>query len=253
MKNFSNRLIAACVAVFVAYSSGPVAAADPEQLTITTTDNVDLRASYYDAGTEGPAVLMIHMCRGDTDRTSWDDVARRLAAAGIHVMTFDLRGYGESAGGEPPFTTMANFIEFWRTTGMNDIDAALTQLTAQPQADTSRVGVVGASCGVFMGIDAAVRHENVRALALLSGPFDEAAAASLSSLSKTPVLGAASEDDTLAYEAMKRVFLATPHPRSRNIQYKGDAHGADMFAPEPDLKREIVDWMVYWLIGGDSM
>ena len=120
------------------------------------------------------------MCRGDANRATWTDVSTRLVQSGIHTLTFDLRGYGESSGGEPPFTTMANFISFWRTTGMNDIDAAYQFLLARPGVNTDAIGLGGASYGVFMGIEAASRYGNIGTLALLSGPFDDEAAAKLS-------------------------------------------------------------------------
>jgi len=228
-------------------TSGAHAAPLEQDVTVTTADNVAIRGTFYAAEKPGPGVLLIHMCRADTDRATWSAVARRLAEAGIHALTIDLRGYGDSSGGEPPFTTMANFISFWRTTGMHDIEAGMDFLADQPGVDAEIIGLGGASCGVFLGVEAAARYPNIVALALLSGPFDAEGANQLARLEDVPVLGAASEGDTRAYDAMKRVFKATPHPGSRNIQYKGDAHGTDMFRTAADLQQEITDWFGFWL------
>lgn len=217
-------------------------------ITIVTEDDVTLKGTYYAAAEPGPAVLFVHMCRSDADRTTWAEVATELISAGIHSLAIDLRGYGESSGAEPPFTTMANFISFWRTTGMNDIEAAHRFLNSQPGVLPQKIGYAGASCGVFIGIEAAQRFSNISALALLSGPFDDGAAATLSSLGAIPVLGASSEGDTRSYQAMKRVFLETTNEHSRNIQFKGDAHGTDMFKQQPDLSGEMVDWFKHWLL-----
>jgi dienelactone hydrolase len=219
-----------------------------QEVTVTTVDHVDIRGTFYAAEKPGPGVLLIHMCRADADRANWSTVARRLAEAGIHALTIDLRGYGESAGSEPPFTTMVNFISFWRTTGMHDIDAGMDFLTDQPGVDAEVIGVGGASCGVFLGIETAARYPNVVALALLSGPFDAEASRKLAGLETVPVLGAASEGDTRAYDAMKRGFQVTPHSGSKNIQYKGDAHGTDIFRTAADLQQEITDWFGFWLL-----
>lgn len=227
---------------------GARAAPLEHDVTVTTADNVEIRGTFYAAEKPGPGVLLIHMCRADSDRTNWSAVARQLAKAGIHALTIDLRGYGDSSGGEPPFTTMANFISFWRTTGMHDIDAGMDFLVDQPGVDAKVIGVGGASCGVFLGVEAAARYPNIVALALLSGPFDAEGASQLARLGDVPVLGAASEGDTRAYNAMKRVFQVTSHPDSRNIQYKGDAHGTDMFRTEADLQQEITDWFGFWLL-----
>ena len=227
---------------------GAQAAPLEQDVAVTTVDHVAIRGTFYAAEKPGPGVLLIHMCRADADRATWSAVARTLAESGVHTLTIDLRGYGQSAGNEPPFTTMANFISFWRTTGMHDIDAGMDFLTDQPGVDAEVIGFGGASCGVFLGIEAAVRYPNIVALALLSGPFDAEAASQLVGLGDVPILGAASEGDGRAYEAMKRVFQLTPHPGSRNIQYKGDAHGTDMFRTAADLQQEITDWFGFWLL-----
>lgn len=218
-----------------------------EDVDLTTSDNVRLKATYYAPPAPGPGALLIHMCQGDADRNTWTRVGRDLAQSGIHALAVDLRGYGESEGGEPPFTTMPNFIAFWRSTGISDVNAAYDYLSSQPGVNDDVLGVAGASCGVFLGIEFASHHENVRALALLSGPFDDTAAEQLSDLSDVPVLGAASEGDSRAYEAMKRVFLATSNPNSRNLQFKGTMHGTRMFDVAPDLEEEIADWFARWL------
>jgi alpha-beta hydrolase superfamily lysophospholipase len=227
---------------------GAQAAPLEQGVAVTTVDHVAIRGTFYAAEKPGPGVLLIHMCRADADRATWSAVARTLAESGVHTLTIDLRGYGQSAGNEPPFTTMANFISFWRTTGMHDIDAGMDFLTDQPGVDAEVIGFGGASCGVFLGIEAAVRYPNIVALALLSGPFDAEAASQLVGLGDVPILGAASEGDGRAYDAMKRVFQLTPHPGSRNIQYKGDAHGTDMFRTAAGLQQEITDWFGFWLL-----
>jgi pimeloyl-ACP methyl ester carboxylesterase len=63
---------------------------------LSASDGTPLKASYFDAAKPGPAVLLLH--QGNRDRKSWDAVAARLAAAGIHVLTFDRRGFGDSGG-----------------------------------------------------------------------------------------------------------------------------------------------------------
>ena len=123
---------------------GAHAAPLEQDVAVTTVDHVAIRGTFYAAEKPGPGVLLIHMCRADADRANWSAVARRLAEAGVHALTIDLRGYGESAGNEPPFTTMANFISFWRTTGMHDIDAGMDFLTDPPSVDAAVLGVGGA-------------------------------------------------------------------------------------------------------------
>ncbi len=217
------------------------------EVTLATEDQVTLKGTYYSAAKPGPGILLLHMCLDGADRSSWSGVATRLAGEGFHVLAFDFRGYGQSDGEWPAFQTMPEFIEVCRNTVMKDVEAAYQFLQSQQDVAKDSIGLAGASCGVFMGIDAAHNHPEIRALALLSGPFDEQARANLETLDKVPVLSAASEDDARAFEAMKRVFAATKHPNSTLVQYKGDAHGTNMFIKQPDLERAIVEWFKRWL------
>src|SRR5918911_600847 len=68
----------------------------PRDVALTAADGTRLQATYYAAPKPGPAVLLLHMC--NTTRGSWAPLAPQLAAAGIHALTMDYRGFGESAG-----------------------------------------------------------------------------------------------------------------------------------------------------------
>src|ERR1700737_1740695 len=65
---------------------------------LTAADGIKLKASYFPAAQPGPGVLLLHQC--NRQRKVWDGLAWQLAAAGINVLTFDQRGFGES-GGDP--------------------------------------------------------------------------------------------------------------------------------------------------------
>ncbi len=216
-------------------------------VNIVTEDNLTLRGTLYSANRPGPGILLLHMCIPDAGRGTWSSLANMLAKEGFHILTFDFRGYGQSEGEWPDFETMPEFIEVCRTTIMKDVEAAYEYLSSQVGVSQDRMGIAGASCGVFMGIQTGLNHPEVRALALLSGPFDEQARQQLESLDMVPVLSAASQDDVRAFEAMKRVFSASKHPNSTLIQYKGAEHGTNMFAKEPDLQRTVVEWFKRWL------
>jgi uncharacterized damage-inducible protein DinB len=68
----------------------------PRVIALKASDGTILKASYFAAAKPGPGVLLLH--QGNRTRQSWDDLAARLAAAGINTLTFDMRGYGESGG-----------------------------------------------------------------------------------------------------------------------------------------------------------
>jgi pimeloyl-ACP methyl ester carboxylesterase len=63
---------------------------------LKAADGIVLKATYFAAAKPGPGVLLLH--QGNRTRQSWDDLAGQVAAAGIHTLTLDMRGYGESGG-----------------------------------------------------------------------------------------------------------------------------------------------------------
>src|ERR1700688_4248792 len=63
---------------------------------LKASDGITLKATYFGAGKPGPGVLLLHQC--NRQRKVWDDLAERLAASGLNVLTVDFRGFGESGG-----------------------------------------------------------------------------------------------------------------------------------------------------------
>jgi dienelactone hydrolase len=97
-------------------------------------------------------------------------LTRQLAAAGINVLTTDLRGFGDS-GDTPHNTGKTGPIETpeemqkWPA----EIDIAYQYLKSQPDLKAGLIGMGGASCGVSKAIKTAIRHPEVKSLVLLAG------------------------------------------------------------------------------------
>src|ERR1051326_2001394 len=71
-------------------------AASVRVLDLKAPDGANLKATFFAAAKPGPGVMLLHQC--NRQRKVWDDLARQLAAAGMNVLTMDLRGFGESDG-----------------------------------------------------------------------------------------------------------------------------------------------------------
>src|SRR5262249_42496795 len=98
-------------------------------IDLTAPDNIKLKATYFPAAKPGPGVLLLHQC--NRQRKVWDELAQQLSVAGIHVLTLDLRGFGESGG--PPLANLSPAqaqAEGQKWPG--DIDAAFQYLVSQP-------------------------------------------------------------------------------------------------------------------------
>jgi alpha-beta hydrolase superfamily lysophospholipase len=61
---------------------------------LTAPDGTMLEATYLAASKRGPGVMLFHQC--NRDRKMWEELAPRLVAAGLNVLTLEFRGYGDS-------------------------------------------------------------------------------------------------------------------------------------------------------------
>src|SRR5262249_7776408 len=142
------------------------ASASEQSVDLQASDGAKLKATYFAAAKPGPGVLLLHQC--NRQRKVWDGLARQLTYAGINVLTFVLRGFGESEGER--FDKLPQpAAQAQRAKWPDDIDVAFRYLTSQRNVTKNMIGAGGASCGVDNAIQTARRHPEVRSLVLLSG------------------------------------------------------------------------------------
>src|SRR5438132_13786180 len=96
MKILIPTFFVSSVLVLSVTASGERPKSAASVVDIKTPDGTILKATYFAAAKPGPGVLLFH--QSNRTRKSWDDVAARLAAAGINTLTLDMRGFGESGG-----------------------------------------------------------------------------------------------------------------------------------------------------------
>lgn len=215
---------------------------------LTATDGTLLKATYFPAAQPGPGVLLLHQC--NRQRRVWDDLARRLAAAGVNVLTIDHRGFGESGGDPIDKLSPEQRARVEAEMRPSDIDLALHYLVSQPGVKADMIGVGGASCGVNYSIQAARRHPEVKTLVLLSGSTDVNGRQFLRKSSKLPVLFSVADDDEFpaSVQAIEWLYSLAADPEKRFVHYTNGGHGSDMFAKHAELPGAIVDWYVTTLI-----
>ena len=219
---------------------------EPRVVDLTAKDGVHLKATYFAADKPGPGVILLHQC--NQQRKNWDDLAGRLASAGINVLTLDYRGYGDSEG--PRALELSNedrtrmITEQWP----GDIDTAFQYLSSQPDVTKDLMGAGGASCGVNQSIQLARRHVEVKSLALLSGNTDRNGRKFLQASSGLPILFSAADDDDGAVDLMEWLYAVAPNPGNQFAHYATGGHGTVMFGEHKELPGTIVDWFVTTLI-----
>jgi dienelactone hydrolase len=203
------------------------------------SSDVTIKGTYYSPGRPGPAMLLLHQC--NMDRHAWDTLAADLAAEGIHVLTIDYRGYGESGGEKltDAAARRASMQQKWP----GDVDAAYEYLLTQKGVDKTHVAAGGASCGVTQSSDLAARRHEIKALVLLSGVASDATRSYIAETPALAIFGAASDGDGNAPKAIKEIVEASKNPQSTLKIYSGTEHGVPMFAKNPDLEPAIVAWV----------
>lgn len=109
----------------------------------------------------GPTALMLHGENGS--RSDALPAALALHDAGLNVLLFDYRGYGDSGGGHPTERRMRA-----------DADSALYYLTGNRRLDPGNIVVYGEHLGASLAVSLCDRHPQVPALILQSADGDTA-------------------------------------------------------------------------------
>ena len=224
----------------------------PRVVDLKTPDGTVLKGTYFAATKPGPGLLLFH--QSNRTRTSWDDVAKQLAAAGINTLTVDVRGRARK--------------EWWPA----DLDTAFQFLVSQPGVSRDVIGIGGAGAlGVDNSVETARRHSaEVKSLVLISGETIRPQLQFLHQASQLPELFVVSDDDEYppTQQAMQLLYVTASSPSKKLIHYSAvqDApwkwyepfdigkvpatggHGTDLFKPHPELRGIIVNWFVTTLI-----
>lgn len=217
-------------------------------VTLKAADGTELKGTYYAAEKPGPGLLLLHQC--NADRTTWATFATAAAARGIHVMTLDFRGFGESGG--PRFERSEAQQATIRDTWPGDVDAAFAFLTTREGVDKARIGAAGASCGVNQATQLARRHPEVRSVVLLSGGVEPNAREHIRNTPGLSVLAVGSLDDGNIVQTMRWITGWSAHPASKFVEYKAAGHGTEMFAVESGLQPMMLEWFGTQLTGAST-
>jgi dienelactone hydrolase len=241
----------------------------PRLVDIKTPDGTVLKATYFAAAKPGPGVLLFH--QSNRTRTSWDDVGRQLAAAGIHALSVDVRGRGDT-GGKFDNWSGSKWKEARKQWWPDDLNAAFECLISQSGVTRDVIGIAGAG---LLGVDNSVetaRHRaaQVKSLVLISGETLRPQLQFLHEAWQLPELFVVSDDDEYppTQEATQLLYDIASSPSKKFIHYSAaheapwlwyepfdigkvpakGGHGTDLFKPHSDLPGIIVDWFVTTLI-----
>jgi pimeloyl-ACP methyl ester carboxylesterase len=166
----------------------------PRIVNLKSADGTQLKASFFPSAKPGPGVLLFH--QANRTRTSWDGLARQLAAAGINTVAVDGRGHGESDGTREDGVKKA----------AADVEAVFQFLISQPGVERNVIGLAGAgSYGVINALEVARQHPaDIKSLVMLSGDSFLAGVDFLHEASQLPELFVIAEANSM--RAIPRCF-----------------------------------------------
>lgn len=223
---------------------------DVTSIPLKVDDDVTLAATYYAASEPGPGLLLLNMCDPARDQAAWKNVASALAGHGYHVLTFDYRGFGTSGGSRPSgLASIHEAMPYWRQNWMPDVQAAYDMLVSQKGVSAERMGIAGASCGVFMGLEFALENSNITSLVLLGGPTDSMQRSRLAGNNTLPIL-LVSGDERGPNEARgtlewsEDIFAVSAHSDTRFMKYRTVTHGTNIFEHHPETEDMVVNWFL---------
>jgi dienelactone hydrolase len=250
MRIFSAVLASLCVSPVLL----PTAQAGPQNVDLKSSDGTILKATYFSPGKPGPGMVLFHQCSDGASRHLWDSFAKDLVSEGIHVITFDNRGFGETggrsgraalpppppppSGGAPPEAGRWGVSPFSIADGL----AALAYLKAQKGVDGARVAAGGSSCGAGDASNLAAESPDIKALLLLSGIPTFRALTHIKNTPSLAVFVAYAEQD-MRDSPVQEIAPASKNPQTTVRAYPGTEHGVALLAKRPELRTTIVKWL----------
>jgi len=222
------------------------------EISLKTDKGFELKASYYQGASKSTdkgdrAVLMLHQC--NYNRTMYNDIGKLLAAQGIHALSIDFRGFGESTNKEFNVESIQKLSQEERRTAWramsahwpSDVQLAYDHLKSKI-SKKGAVGVIGASCGGSQAITLAEKNP-IKVISFFSSGQREANIERYKNgLADKPTLIIASEEDTGTYNSGKKLFEVTKNVSSQFIGYKGGDHGYPLLDKDTHLASNIVNW-----------
>lgn len=202
--------------------------AAPQDLTLITTDNVKISATYYSA--EGDkSIILIHML--GQSKSDWANFAPELQKAGYSALAIDLRGHGDSELN-------------WRTFQESDFNKMMFDLIAAGNylkgESKGNISLIGASIGANLAVLYA-NSEDTKTAILLSPGLNYRGVNIESSITKIPIptLILVGEKDSYSASSVKTISEVVDIPIK---MYPTNKHGVDLLV-EGDVKKQILQWL----------
>lgn len=209
-----------------------------EQVSIKTSDGVELVGSFYKSNSDR-GVVLLHML--NRNRNDWNEFAERLQKEGFDVLSIDLRGHGQSLHKDG--RTIG-----WQLFSAKDFNDMILDVNASKEflngKGIKKISLIGASIGANIALNFAEEDIDVKTVILLSLGLDYRGVKvddNIKDYGNRPILIVASEDDD--YSAMSsRTLIQSAVGKKELKMYTNAGHGTKMFL-NTDLSDVIINWL----------
>ncbi len=166
---------------------------------------------------------------------------------GYAALAFDLRGHGLSTIRDGQPFPVGQFTPDDLNDIPKDVAAAISWIKTRPEADPTRIAVMGADLGANVAFVSAGIHSEVKTAVSISPEFREnqeqqvLVGTNLEGFQPSNILYLAAFGDQYAYtssETMSGLTLG----RTRVVGFQGVAHGLELLS-DVDVWNEILSWL----------
>ena len=212
----------------------------------STSDGFTILGTWYTSDRQqgrSPALILLHMFGGT--HAQWLPFVPELVGNGYAVLAFDLRGHGQSAyrNGEYSPRTLFEIEDFDRMP--LDVAAALAWIGTRSEADTSRIGLIGADIGANIAFISAGTLDGIKTTVSVSPTYRQEQeillADGIPDFRPRSVLYLAAFGDDYAFTSAEAMALLTLAPKLVK-GYQGDGHGLNLLS-EVEVRTEIYGWL----------
>ena len=223
--------------------SGTRGAPDTLSVQVDTVDGFRIHGTIYPSNSvKPPGLVLVHML--GSDRSQWQDFARKAQLAGFICLAYDMRGHGESTLQDGQSKPFAHFSDPQWAAATADIKAAKQALVAHG-ADPANLAVIGASLGANLALLYAHDDRNIQTVIMLSPGLDYKSIRTkplMKDYPGRPVLLMAAEGDT--YSAKSCAILKEAAQGYSELRgYAGSAHGTDLLISDQGVTEQILMWL----------
>ncbi len=210
---------------------------DTNEIILTTSDEINLTANYYETNAGDHAVLLLHMVGGN--KHDYDVVLPIIMQNSYSVLALDFRGHGNSVLDYTTFTE-----QDWQNLVL-DVQAGVDFLESKGY---KKIIVIGASIGANAALKQAVQDTRMDNLILLSAgeEYHGLNALDYAQFYDRPVLVIASMDDKEAAVAATKIYNAANTADKELKMYQTGGHGTNLFITQEGLPAVIGTWLKRW-------